>query len=119
MKKICIAMCFMLTSSVCFAGQDLTRTSGSLFNQAAVQFFAPIEAAALTVVSTTVDMTNYLLYKVTAGASGTCYMRVSPTSAKTGTQVLIPASTSHIFAKSVDAKFVNYSGCAAGFLQKQ
>lgn len=119
-KLVVLSMCFVMgVSTLAFAGNDLTRTGGSSFGQSVVQFFAPLSAAALSVASSTTNMTNYILYKVTAGASGTCYMRVSPASAKTGTQVLIPASTTHTFAKNVDAKFVNFSGCTSGYLQLQ
>lgn len=119
MKKIfaVTAIC-LLVASTALAANDLMRTTGNNISQAAVQFFAPdgTKTTALAVTTTTVDLTNYLLFQVESGSGTTCYMRLMPTSAKgTYAQTLFrTAGTRATFAKNVATPFVNFSGCTAG-----
>lgn len=83
-----------------------------------IQMFAPngTTTTALTVVSTTVDLRNYIMYGIESGSGTTCYVRLMPTSSK-GSYVqtlLRTAGTHHIRAKNTATPFLNISGCTAG-----
>jgi hypothetical protein len=121
MKKL-LTLAIMLITASAFATGDLSRVSSALqFGGQPVQVFAPETTTLLTVYSTTVDLSNYIMYAVNPLAVATCYMRLMPTSTKSATyiQAQIPASGWTIRAKNYTNPFLNLSGCTAGYLQKQ
>jgi hypothetical protein len=86
-----------------------------------IQQFAPDGSynRILSVASVTMDLSDNLMYACYSG-SGTCYLRLMPTSAKAGmTQVLIPNAVWLTYAKNPATPFVNMSGCVAGYFQRQ
>lgn len=86
-----------------------------------VQTIAPdgTQTGTLAVTSSTVDMSNYVLYSIYS-ASGTCFFRLMPTSAKsTYVAAPIPNTTWVTFAKNPTTPFLNLSGCVNGRLLKQ
>jgi hypothetical protein len=122
MKTIISAfLAVSILASLAFAGGDLARTSGNFANQVPIQFFAPDGTAtqSLSVASKTVDLTGYIMYAIWS-ASGTCYDRLMPTSAK-GSYIAtpIPNTTWHIRAKNGATPFLNVSGCVGGYLKLQ
>ena len=116
MKKL-ITLALVLMATAAFAGGTLER-DGS--NSAIIQGYAPdgLKSQILTVNSTTIDMTNDLywsLYSTTA-----CKFRQMPTSAKGAyPQFTVPASERIGFVVHKNTKFVNYSGCTSGELNRQ
>lgn len=124
MKKMFLAVVAILMLAIsAFAGGDLARTNSSLqFGGTPIQFFAPEVTTALSVNSSTVDMSSYILYAVNPLSVATCYMRLMPASNSTKAnypQAQIPVSTWTIRAVNPAVKFVNFSGCTGGYLQKQ
>lgn len=105
-------------AAAAFAGGDLARTDGRFVNQAAIQTFAPdgTTTTTLTVASTTVDLSNYIMYGVESGSGTTCNIRLMPTSAKGAYKqtVLRTAGTHFLRAKNAATPFLNMSGCTAG-----
>lgn len=126
MKKNAIIAVLFLLIGVCTAwAGSLQYTNPALYSAGTpIQFYAPDNSGqALTVAGTTVDLTNYVLYAVQAGASGTCYYRpmtANTTAAKVASaQILVPASTVQIRGKNSTAPFMNVSGCVGGYFTKQ
>lgn len=116
MKKIFITIAALLAFTT-FAHAESTLVGGSR----PIQTFAPdgTLTATLSVNSSTADLSAYALFSVYSG-SGTCFMRLMPTSAKsTYTSVPIPNTTWVTFAKNPVTPFVNMSGCVAGRMLKQ
>jgi len=119
--SLLLMVAILVTASMAIAGPDLSWTSPNNFHsssQAPVQIFAPngTTTTALAVTSTTVDLTNYVMFGLESGSGTTCYMRMMPTSA-TGTyaRTLVRIAGSQIIrAKNPATPFVNFSGCTAG-----
>lgn len=125
LRAVILCLAILLAAVAAFA-TDMQWTSQQYMHtpaQAPVQFFAPSTATALTAADMTVDLSNYILYGITAGGSGTCYYRTmtANTSAAraAATQVLVPVSTVQVRAKNRATPFLNLSGCTSGYLQEQ
>ena len=118
-KTVSIVVGILLVAATAFAASDLARTPSSLqYGGQAIQFFAPQTVTALTVNSTTVDLSSYIMFQVESGSGTTCYVRFMPASNSTMSsypQTLFrTAGTRATFAVNPSAKFVNFSGCTAG-----
>jgi len=114
MKTLLIVILTCMLAASAFASGDLARVSSALqFGGQPAQFFAPEVTTVLTVNSTTVDMTNYILYAVNPLAVATCYERRMPAANSVKANYPLsqfPVSTVHIRAKSYVVPFVNFSG---------
>jgi hypothetical protein len=84
-----------------------------------VQQFAPIstKGAALTVASTTVDMSADLQWEFYGTTA--CKYRTMPTSTKAGFAMTLPANAFTSRAVNKAAPFVNFSGCTSGEYTRQ
>lgn len=112
-----VALCFTVAS---FSEAGTLAYTNPAFYSAGdpIQVFAPngTTTTTLTVNSTTVDLTNYVIFEVESGSGTTCNIRLMPTSSKGAYKqtVLRTAGTLYIRAKNTATPFLNMSGCTAG-----
>ena len=121
MKIVLIIITLLALVGVSCAS-DLARVPSNIISgpraPEAIQMFAPngTTTTALTVYSTTVDLSNYIMFSLESGSGTTCYVRYMPTSAKGSyaRTLLRTAGTFYIRAKNAATPFANFSGCTAG-----
>ncbi len=121
MKTICFIIVALLMAASAYATGLATvpyPIASSPSFPGTIQTFAPngTTTTPLTVYSTTVDLSNYIMYTVESGSGTTCYVRLMPTSAKGSyaRTLLRTAGTFYTRAKNNASPFLNMSGCTAG-----
>jgi hypothetical protein len=113
-----VALSLMATAAL---ATDLARVPGSVFSSPsapnAIQMFSPdgTKTTTLTVASTTVNLSNYIMFELESGSGTTCNVRSMATATKANqVTVFRVAGTRRTFAVNQNTPFVNFSGCTAG-----
>ena len=121
MKFFITLLCTIAMCTTAFAASDLARTAGSVFSSPsapnAIQTFSPdgTKTTTLTVSSTTVNLSNYIMYELESGSGTTCNMRAMASVTKANpVTVFRTAGTRRTYAVNPATPFVNFSGCTAG-----